>query len=166
MRQAAMTNGDDIDNVLSPASRSARYDRSQTASCSLAVMPNIPLLEDLPQTRAWLMTLLLEVFPQSTISEADRARSDHRDALRPRADRSRPARRFGHRSGRRPARVAAIARRVLAHFATRTRRHVRPNDAVPVLLTGREEEVLLRIAKGFTLNWLRVSPGVGPWPAR
>jgi DNA-binding NarL/FixJ family response regulator len=45
----------------------------------------------------------------------------------------------------------SIARRVLAHFAAKSSRHVRPSDAAPVRLTGREEEVLLRIAKGFTL---------------
>ena len=45
-------------------------------------MKNILLLEDLPEIRAWLKALVLQVFPDSQISEsrarARRARAGHR----------------------------------------------------------------------------------------
>jgi len=45
----------------------------------------------------------------------------------------------------------AIARRVMAHFATRSSQRGRPRSMPHVVLTDRENEVLLRVAKGFTL---------------
>ena len=45
----------------------------------------------------------------------------------------------------------SIARRVLTHFAKMTRRQERPQNMPHVSLTDRENEVLLRVAKGFTL---------------
>ena len=49
----------------------------------------------------------------------------------------------------------AIARRILTHFASRSQQRERRN--VPhVVLTDRENEVLLRVAKGFTLPEIAV----------
>ena len=45
----------------------------------------------------------------------------------------------------------SIARRVIAHFAANSRRQARPQNMPAVALTERENEVLLRVAKGFTL---------------
>ncbi len=45
----------------------------------------------------------------------------------------------------------AIARRVMAHFASRSSQRERPKGMPPVVLTDRENEVLLRVAKGYTL---------------
>ncbi|MEO7852121.1 MAG: LuxR C-terminal-related transcriptional regulator, partial [Rubrivivax sp.] len=45
----------------------------------------------------------------------------------------------------------SIARRVLSHFAEHSRRQARPQNMPHVQLTDRENEVLLRVAKGFTL---------------
>ncbi|HZV92888.1 MAG TPA: response regulator transcription factor [Caldimonas sp.] len=45
----------------------------------------------------------------------------------------------------------AIARRVMAHFASRSSQRERPKHMPSVVLTDRENEVLLRVAKGFTL---------------
>lgn len=45
----------------------------------------------------------------------------------------------------------AIARRVMAHFASRSSQRERPKGMPAVVLTDRENEVLLRVAKGFTL---------------
>ena len=45
----------------------------------------------------------------------------------------------------------SIARRVLSHFAAQTRKQARPQNMPHVSLTDRENEVLLRVAKGFTL---------------
>lgn len=45
----------------------------------------------------------------------------------------------------------AIARRVMAHFASRSSQRERPEHMPSVVLTDRENEVLLRVAKGFTL---------------
>ncbi len=45
----------------------------------------------------------------------------------------------------------AIARRVMSHFASRASQRERPVHAPAVVLTDRENEVLLRVAKGFTL---------------
>ena len=50
----------------------------------------------------------------------------------------------------------AIARRVMAHFASRTSQR-RPTASLPtVALTDRENEVLLRVAKGYTLPEIAV----------
>ena len=45
----------------------------------------------------------------------------------------------------------SIARRVISHFASQTRQQERPQNIPHVSLTDRENEVLLRVAKGFTL---------------
>jgi DNA-binding NarL/FixJ family response regulator len=45
----------------------------------------------------------------------------------------------------------SIARRVISHFAAQTRPQERPQNMPHVALTERENEVLLRVAKGFTL---------------
>ena len=45
----------------------------------------------------------------------------------------------------------SIARRVIAHFATQSRQQERPQNIPNVVLTDRESEVLLRVAKGYTL---------------
>ncbi|HWH84768.1 MAG TPA: response regulator transcription factor [Burkholderiaceae bacterium] len=45
----------------------------------------------------------------------------------------------------------SIARRVISHFAAQTRQQERPQNMPHVALTERENEVLLRVAKGFTL---------------
>jgi DNA-binding NarL/FixJ family response regulator len=45
----------------------------------------------------------------------------------------------------------SIARRVISHFAAQTRPQERPQNMPHVALTERENEVLLRVAKGYTL---------------
>ena len=45
----------------------------------------------------------------------------------------------------------SIARRVISHFAAQTTQQERPQNIPHVSLTERENEVLLRVAKGFTL---------------
>ena len=45
----------------------------------------------------------------------------------------------------------SIARRVISHFASQTQRQERPQNMPHVALTERENEVLLRVAKGYTL---------------
>ena len=45
----------------------------------------------------------------------------------------------------------SIARRVISHFASQTQPQERPQNMPHVALTDRENEVLLRVAKGFTL---------------
>ena len=50
----------------------------------------------------------------------------------------------------------AIARRVMAHFASRSSQRERPKNMPNVVLTDRENEVLLRVAKGFTLPEIAV----------
>ena len=50
----------------------------------------------------------------------------------------------------------AIARRVMAHFASRSSQRERPKNMPQVVLTDRENEVLLRVAKGFTLPEIAV----------
>ena len=45
----------------------------------------------------------------------------------------------------------SIARRVISHFAAQTRPQERPQNMPHVALTDRENEVLLRVAKGYTL---------------
>ena len=50
----------------------------------------------------------------------------------------------------------AIARRVMAHFASRSSQRQRPKNMPHVVLTDRENEVLLRVAKGYTLPEIAV----------
>ncbi len=169
-------------------------------------MKNILLLEDLPEIRAWLKTLVMQVFPDALISEAARVHDalelisavrfdlalvdlglpdgsgvDVVEKLResqPEAqsvvvtihdddDHLFPALQagaYGYILKEQPReaiaeqlqRIAAgepplspsIARRVITYFADQAK----PQHAMPdVQLTEREREVLLRVAKGFTL---------------
>lgn len=169
-------------------------------------MKTILLLEDLPEIRAWLRLLLLQVFPGAQISEAARVSDamsliqaiqfdlamvdlglpdgSGRDVveklreLQPEAqsvvvtihdddDHLFPALQagaYGYILKEQPRELIAeqlqrisqgepplspsIARKVIAHFAGQPK----PADLMPhVQLTERESEVLLRVAKGFTL---------------
>ncbi len=170
-------------------------------------MKTILLLEDLPQIRAWLKDLLLEVFPGADVSEAARVHEalslvsavgfdlalvdlglpdgsgvDVIAALRDQQpdaqsvvvsihdddDHLFPALQAGaygyilkeqarelikvqlqRISQGEPPLSPSIARKVIAYFAAQAR----PQEpAMPrVQLTDRENEVLLRVAKGFTL---------------
>jgi len=170
-------------------------------------MKTILLLEDLPEIRAWLKTLVLQVFPQAHVSESARVH----DALElvsavrfdlalidlglpdgsgvdvvARLRETQPeaqsvvvtihdddehlfpalqAGAFGYIlkeqareliteqlqriSQGEPPLSPSIARRVIAYFAAQARP---AEHAIPhVALTERESEVLLRVAKGFTL---------------
>jgi DNA-binding NarL/FixJ family response regulator len=178
-------------------------------------MKNILLLEDLPEIRAWLKTLALQVFPDATVTEAARIQDAMQlvaahpfdlamldlglpdgsgvevvQALRDKQpdaqsvvvtihdddDHLFPALQAGafgyllkeqtreqlaeqlHRiSQGEPPLSPSIARRVIQYFTAQAR--MAPigkntgNDAVTphVQLTDRENEVLLRVAKGYTL---------------
>jgi DNA-binding NarL/FixJ family response regulator len=172
-----------------------------------ADMNNILLLEDLPEIRAWIKALVLQVFPRAQISEAahvhdalalvsavrfelalvdlglpDGSGVDVVTALReaqPEAQsvvvtihdddehlfpalqagafgyvlKEQPREHFIDQLSRisqgEPPLSPSIARRVIAYFAAQAR----PNaNAIPrVQLTDRESEVLLRVAKGYTL---------------
>lgn len=172
-------------------------------------MKNILLLEDLPEIRAWLKTLVLQVFPQADVVESARvhdaiglvsavrfdlalidlglpdgsgvdvvaalreAQSDAQSVVvtihdddehlfpalqagafgyllkeQPRELLSEQLRRISQGE---PPLSPSIARRVIAYFAAQAK----PQAAEPfmphVQLTDRENEVLLRVAKGFTL---------------
>ena len=169
-------------------------------------MKTILLLEDLPEIRAWLRLLLLQVFPSAQISEAARVSDamsliqaiqfdlamvdlglpdgSGRDVveklreLQPEAQSvvvtihdddehlfpALQAGAYGYILKEQPRELIAeqlqrisqgepplspsIARKVIAHFASQPK----PADLMPhVQLTERESEVLLRVAKGFTL---------------
>jgi DNA-binding NarL/FixJ family response regulator len=170
-------------------------------------MKNILLLEDLPEIRAWLKTLVLQVFPTARITESARVHDalemvqavkfdlalidlglpdgsgvDVVGALRehqPEAqsvvvtihdddDHLFPALQagaFGYLlkeqarellteqlqriSQGEPPLSPAIARRVISYFAAQAKPQASMMPAVQ--LTERESEVLLRVAKGFTL---------------
>ena len=168
---------------------------------------NILLLEDLPQIRAWLKALVLEVFPKAQVSEASRVHDalglvsavpfqlalvdlglpdgsgvDVVAALRESQPEAQSvivtihdddehlfpalqAGAFGYIlkeqareliieqlqriSQGEPPLSPSIARRVIAYFAAQAKPQA---DTMPhVQLTERESEVLLRVAKGFTL---------------
>lgn len=170
-------------------------------------MKSILLLEDLPQIRAWLEGLLLEVFPQARIAQAARVHEaqslvsalafelalidlglpdgsgvDVIAALREQQPEALsvvvsihdddehlfPALQAGaygyilKEQSREQIKVQleriaqgepplspSIARKVIAHFAAQARPQA---PAIPhVQLTDRENEVLLRVAKGYTL---------------
>ena len=172
-----------------------------------ADMNNILLLEDLPEIRAWIKALVLQVFPRAQISEAahvhdalalvsalrfelalvdlglpDGSGVDVVAALReaqPEAQsvvvtihdddehlfpalqagafgyvlKEQPREHFIDQLSRisqgEPPLSPSIARRVIAYFAAQARPQA---NAVPrVQLTDRESEVLLRVAKGYTL---------------
>jgi DNA-binding NarL/FixJ family response regulator len=169
-------------------------------------MKNILLLEDLPEIRAWLKSLVMQVFPMAQISEATRVHDalelasalkfdlalidlglpdgsgvDVVSALRehqPEAqsvvvtihdddDHLFPALQAGaygyilkeqareliteqlqRISQGEPPLSPSIARKVIAYFAAQAK----PQASLPhVSLTERESEVLLRVAKGYTL---------------
>ncbi len=170
-------------------------------------MNNILLLEDLPEIRAWMKQLVLQVFPQSLISEAARVHDarelitaikfdlalidlglpdgsgvdvvaalreqqpeaqsvvvtihDDDDHLFPALQagafgyllkeqaREAIAEQLKRMSQGEPPLSPSIARRVISYFASQARPQ---QNALPhVQLTDRENEVLLRVAKGFTL---------------
>ena len=170
-------------------------------------MNNILLLEDLPEIRAWMKQLVLQVFPHSLISEAARVH-DARElitaikfdmalidlglpdgsgvdvvaALRDQQPEAQSvvvtihdddehlfpalqAGAFGYllkeqareaiteqlkrMSQGEPPLSPSIARRVISYFASQAR--PQQNMLPHVQLTDRENEVLLRVAKGFTL---------------
>jgi DNA-binding NarL/FixJ family response regulator len=170
-------------------------------------MNNVLLLEDLPEIRAWIKALVLQVFPLANISEAARVHDalalvsavrfelalvdlglpdgsgvDVVTALReaqPEAQsvvvtihdddehlfpalqagafgyvlKEQPREQFMEQLSRisqgEPPLSPSIARRVIAYFAAQARPQA---NAMPrVQLTDRESEVLLRVAKGYTL---------------
>ncbi|HEV8311566.1 MAG TPA: response regulator transcription factor [Burkholderiaceae bacterium] len=179
-------------------------------------MKNILLLEDLPEIRAWLKTLVLQVFPDARISEAARVHDalqlisaerftlalidlglpdgsgvDVVAALRDQQPDAQSvvvtihdddehlfpalqAGAFGYLlkeqarellteqlqriSQGEPPLSPSIARRVIAYFGAQAR----PAASVmpDVQLTERESEVLLRVAKGFTLPEIGVQLGL------
>ena len=179
-------------------------------------MKTILLLEDLPEIRAWLKTLVMQVFPDGQISEAARVHDalelvsaikfdlalcdlglpdgsgvavveklretqtecqsvvvtihDDDEHLFPALQ----AGAFGYILKEQPRELIAeqlqrmnqgepplspsIARRVIAYFAAQAKP---PADLMPhVSLTERESEVLLRVAKGFTLPEIGVQLGL------
>lgn len=172
-------------------------------------MNTILLLEDLPEIRAWLRKLVLQVFPGATISESARVRDaielvqsvkfdlalidlglpdgsgvDVVTKLRDLQPESQSvvvtihdddehlfpalqAGAFGYIlkeqareliieqlqriSQGEPPLSPSIARRVMAYFTEKQRPSARPSLIPHVSLTERESEVLLRVAKGYTL---------------
>ncbi len=174
-------------------------------------MNNILLLEDLPEIRAWMKVLVVQVFPNSHIHEAARVHDalelttaikfdlalvdlglpdgsgvtvvaalretqaecqsvvvtihDDDDHLFPalqagafgyllkEQSRELIAEQLKRMSGGEPPLSPSIARRVISHFAAQSKTKAQQQaHAMPhVLLTDRENEVLLRVAKGYTL---------------
>ena len=179
-------------------------------------MKNILLLEDLPEIRAWLRKLVLQVFPDSQISESARVHdaislvqavkfdlalvdlglpdgsgvdvvTKLRD-IQPEAQSvvvtihdddehlfpALQAGAFGYILKEQPRELIieqlqrisqgepplspSIARRVMAHFSAKAKPAV---STLPhVSLTDRESEVLLRVAKGYTLPEIGVQLGL------
>ena len=173
-------------------------------------MTNILLLEDLPEIRAWLSSLVMQVFPDAQIAEAARVHDalglvsaikfdlalvdlglpdgsgvDVVAALREHQPETQSvvvtihdddehlfpalqAGAFGYIlkeqareliieqlqriSQGEPPLSPSIARRVMAYFAAKSKPQPASPSAMPhVALTERETEVLLRVAKGYTL---------------
>jgi DNA-binding NarL/FixJ family response regulator len=174
-------------------------------------MKQILLLEDLPEIRAWLKTLALQVFPGSQISECARIHDalqlvsamrfdvamldlglpdgsgvevvqalrekqpdvqsvvvtihDDDEHLFPalqagafgyllkEQSREQLAEQLHRISQGEPPLSPSIARRVIQYFTAQARlQPIQPDTVTPhVQLTDRENEVLLRVAKGFTL---------------
>ncbi len=183
-------------------------------------MNNILLLEDLPEIRAWLKVLILQVFPQSHIQEAARVHDalelvtaikfdlalidlglpdgsgvsvvgalrdsqpdcqsvvvtihDDDDHLFPALQagafgyllkeqaRELIAEQLKRMRGGEPPLSPSIARRVIAHFAAQAKVKApqRAHSMPHVQLTDRENEVLLRVAKGYTLPEIGVQLGL------
>ena len=176
-------------------------------SADISDMDNILLLEDLPEIRAWIKALVLQVFPRAHISEAARVHDalglvsavkfdlalvdlglpdgsgvdvvaalretqpevqsvvvtihDDDEHLFPALQagafgyvlKEQPREHFKEQLNRisqgEPPLSPSIARRVIAYFAAQARPQA---NAMPrVQLTDRENEVLLRVAKGYTL---------------
>ena len=180
-------------------------------------MRTILLLEDLPEIRAWLKTLVMQVFPDGQISEAARVHDalelvsaikfdlalcdlglpdgsgvavvaklretqsecqsvvvtihDDDEHLFPALQ----AGAFGYILKEQPRELIteqlqrmsqgepplspSIARRVIAYFAAQPK-PAQPDLMPHVSLTERESEVLLRVAKGFTLPEIGVQLGL------
>ena len=172
-------------------------------------MTNILLLEDLPQIRAWLSSLVLQVFPDAQIAEAARVHDalglvsaikfdlalvdlglpdgsgvDVVSALREHQPETQSvvvtihdddehlfpalqAGAFGYILKEQPRELIieqlqrissgepplspSIARRVMAYFAAKSKPQPMSAALPHVSLTDRETEVLLRVAKGYTL---------------
>lgn len=174
-------------------------------------MKQILLLEDLPEIRAWLKTLALQVFPQARISESARVHDalelvktvrfdaalidlglpdgsgvkvvealhesqpdaqsvvvtihDDDEHLFPalqagafgyllkEQSREQLAEQLHRISQGEPPLSPSIARRVINYFTAQAK--LKAQEAVPLMphvqLTDRENDVLLRVAKGFTL---------------
>ena len=181
-------------------------------------MKTILLLEDLPEIRAWLRKLVLQVFPGATISESSRVHDaielvaavkfdlalidlglpdgsgvdvvtrlrdmqpeaqsvvvtihDDDEHLFPALQ----AGAFGYIlkeqareliteqlqriSQGEPPLSPSIARRVMAYFSVKTKPQPAANAMPNVSLTERESEVLLRVAKGYTLPEIGVQLGL------
>lgn len=178
---------------------------------------NILLLEDLPEIRAWLRQLVVQVFPRAMIAEAARVKEalqltgalkfdlalidlglpdgsgvdvvaslrekqpdtqsvvvtihDDDDHLFPALQagafgyvlkeqpREQIAEQLKRMSQGEPPLSPSIARRVISYFAAQSRPQQQQN--LPhVSLTERENEVLLRVAKGFTLPEIGVQLGL------
>jgi DNA-binding NarL/FixJ family response regulator len=182
-------------------------------------MTNILLLEDLPEIRAWLRSLVLQVFPNSQVSESARVHDAMelvsavkfdlalidlglpdgsgvsvvtrlRD-LQPEAQSvvvtihdddehlfpALQAGAFGYILKEQPRELISeqlqrisqgepplspsIARRVMAYFSAKNKPQQPQLNALPnVSLTERESEVLLRVAKGYTLPEIGVQLGL------
>lgn len=180
-------------------------------------MNHILLLEDLPEIRAWLKSLVLQVFPAASITECSRVHDaldqvtrqkfslalldlglpdgsgvDVVAALRDKQpdvqsvivtihdddEHLFPALQagaFGYLLKEQPRELLieqlqrisqgepplspSIARKVIAHFASQ-RRPQASAQLIEVSLTDRESEVLLRVAKGFTLPEIGVQLGL------
>ena len=170
-------------------------------------MENILILEDLPQIRTWLKSLVLEVFPDAALAESARVHDaiglisvvsfdlalidlglpdgsgvDVVEVLREKQPHAQSvvvsihnddehifpalqAGAYGYILKDQPREIlteqlqritqgepplsASIARRVLTYFATQAK--PQPQLTPNVHLTERERDVLLRVAKGFTL---------------
>jgi DNA-binding NarL/FixJ family response regulator len=181
-------------------------------------MKTILLLEDLPEIRAWMRKLVLQVFPGATISESSRVHDaiemvaavkfdlalidlglpdgsgvdvvtrlrdmqpdaqsvvvtihDDDEHLFPALQ----AGAFGYIlkeqareliteqlqriSQGEPPLSPSIARRVMAYFSAKAKPQVQANAMPNVSLTDRESEVLLRVAKGYTLPEIGVQLGL------
>lgn len=183
---------------------------SESPTVPVSKMNNVLLLEDLPEIRAWLKALVLQVFPSALISEAARVHDavglvsavrfdlalidlglpdgsgvDVVSALREAQPDALPvvvtihdddehlfpalqAGAFGYVLKEQPRehfaeqlkRISAgepplspsIARRVIAYFAAQMKPPASTTSSgTSVQLTDRESEVLLRVAKGYTL---------------
>jgi DNA-binding NarL/FixJ family response regulator len=179
---------------------------------------NILLLEDLPEIRAWLRQLVVQVFPRAMIAEAARiaeaiqltdslkfdlalidlglpdgsgvdvvatlrdkqpdAQSvvvtihDDDEHLFPALQagafgyvlkeqpREQIAEQLKRMSQGEPPLSPSIARRVISYFAAQSQPSQRAQDLPHVALTDRENEVLLRVAKGYTLPEIGVQLGL------